>query len=31
MHAISDDYFNEVTLKFLLNEYERAKEEKKLY
>jgi len=28
MDAISDDYYNEIGLKFLINEYERTKHEK---
>jgi len=28
MDAISDDYYNEISLKFLINEYERTKHEK---
>ena len=31
MDAISDDYYNEMNLKFLINEYERAKIEKQNY
>lgn len=28
MDAISDDYYNEISLKFLINEYERTKHDK---
>ena len=28
MDAITDDYYNEMSLKFLINEYERTKDEK---
>ena len=28
MDAISDDYYEEITLKFLVSEYERTKQEK---
>lgn len=29
MDAITDDYYDEINLKFLLNEYQRAKQDKK--
>ena len=31
MEAISDDYYNEIHIKFLINEYERSKLERKVY
>jgi len=31
MDAISDDYYDEMGLKFLISEYERAKQEKQKY
>jgi len=31
MEAISDDYYDEIHLKFLINEYERSLLEKQMY
>ena len=31
MDAISDDYYNEMSIKFLISEFERTKNEKRNY